>query len=383
MTEKILFVDDEENILLSIRRELRKRFEVHTAISGDAALEVLKSEGPFAVIISDMRMPVMNGIQLLAKVRDLYPDTVRIMLTGNADQDTAIEAVNRGQIFRFLNKPCPTSTLVTAIALALHQYRLITAERELLDKTLKGSVTVLSELLSMANPIAFSSGLRVKRLVVRLVEKLGLHGPWQYEMAALLSQIGCITLPNELLSKVYAGHPLNDQEEALYRRHPHTGARLIEKIPRLETVAAIIEHQLRSHSDLEMDDSLDEVVVLGAQVLKVSIDFDARLHRGTRHGAAIRQMQEEQGMYHPEVLSLLAGLEFGQEFEKVVSLQVRELSVGMIAEQDIKTSGGVLIVPTGQEITWSLLQGLLNFSQQVGIQEPVMVRVRQEQFEEA
>lgn len=129
MTEKILFVDDETNILQAIQRQLRKRFDLATAEGGDEALRILKEQGPFAVIISDMRMPNMNGVELLALVKELHPDTVRLMLTGNADQETAMEAVNSGQIFRFLTKPCPPATLITALALALSQYRLITAER--------------------------------------------------------------------------------------------------------------------------------------------------------------------------------------------------------------------------------------------------------------
>ena len=143
MTEKILFVDDEPNILQAIQRQLRSRFDVETAVSGDEALRILKEKGPFAVIVSDMRMPGMNGVELLTRVRDSYPETVRLMLTGNADQGTAMEAVNNGQIFRFLTKPCPQATLVVSVALAQRQHRLIMAEKEMLQKTLMGSVTVL------------------------------------------------------------------------------------------------------------------------------------------------------------------------------------------------------------------------------------------------
>ena len=90
-----------------------------------------------------MWMPGMDGIKLLARVKNLYPDTVRIMLTGNADQETAIEAVNCGQIFRFLTKPIPPEALTNSLDLAIREYRLITAEKELLSQTLKGSVNVL------------------------------------------------------------------------------------------------------------------------------------------------------------------------------------------------------------------------------------------------
>lgn len=160
MSDKILFVDDEVQILHSMERQLRKRFQVVTAESGQEALEIMAKEGPFAVVVSDMRMPVMDGVQLLTTIKNLYPDTVRMMLTGNADQETAIEAVNKGQIFRFLNKPCSPPTLINSLALAQRQYRLLTAERELLDKTLKGSVKLLSELLSFTSPAAVCASAR-------------------------------------------------------------------------------------------------------------------------------------------------------------------------------------------------------------------------------
>ena len=139
----ILFVDDELRILQAFERQLRKRFSIRTAESAQEALKILEVDGPCAVIVSDMWMPGMDGIELLARVKNLYPDTVRIMLTGNADQETAIEAVNCGQIFRFLTKPIPPEALTNSLDLAIREYRLITAEKELLSQTLKGSVNVL------------------------------------------------------------------------------------------------------------------------------------------------------------------------------------------------------------------------------------------------
>jgi CheY-like chemotaxis protein len=376
MTEKILFVDDEENILHSIKRELRKRYDIDIATSGGEALETLKNKGPFAVIISDMRMPAMDGIQLLTTVKDTYPETVRLMLTGNADQETAIEAVNKGHIFRFLNKPCPTTTLVMAIALALRQYRLITAEKELLDKTLKGAITVLSEVLSLANPIAFSSGMRIKTLVVEIARSLGLGNIWQYEIAALVSQIGCITLPQDILNKVYAGEKLNEEEEKMYLDHPQIGSKLLEKIPRLETVAAIVAHQTLDCRALEECRDLPEDVSIGAQILKIAIDFDQLHHCGWKRSEAIKKLEDEPDRYNGQFLKILAGLKLGPEQEKVVAVEVRDLTVGMIVERDIMATNGVLIAPKGQEMTWSLIKGLKNFRHQTGVQEPILVRVK-------
>jgi len=376
MTEKVLFVDDEENILHSIKRELRKRFDIHTAGSGNDALDILKKDGPFAVIVSDMRMPQMDGIQLLSAVKDQYPETVRLMLTGNADQETAIEAVNKGQIFRFLNKPCPTSTLVLAIALAQRQYRLITAERELLDKTLMGSITVLSEVLSLASPLAFSSGLRVKSMVGEIARKLQLNNIWQFEIAALMSQIGCITLPPDTLNKLYAGREMDPEEVAMYHDHPLIGSKLLDKIPRLETVAAIIAHQLLSFESFAERKDLKEEVCLGAQILRICTDFDSLLRRGWNRSEALNHLQKDSAEYNHELLKILIGIKLSPENESIVAVEIRDMSVGMITEQDIIASNGLLIAPKGQEVTWSLIKGLKNFSQQGGVKEPILVKIK-------
>jgi response regulator RpfG family c-di-GMP phosphodiesterase len=376
MTEKVLFVDDEENILHSIKRELRKRFDIHTAGSGNDALDILKKDGPFAVIVSDMRMPQMDGIQLLSAVKDQYPETVRLMLTGNADQETAIEAVNKGQIFRFLNKPCPTSTLVLSIALAQRQYRLITAEKELLDKTLMGSITVLSEVLGLASPLAFSSGLRVKSMVGEIARKLQLNNIWQFEIAALMSQIGCITLPPDTLNKLYAGREMDPEEVAMYHDHPLIGSKLLDKIPRLETVAAIIAHQLLSFESFAERKDLKEEVCLGAQILRICTDFDSLLRRGWNRSEALNHLQKDSAEYNHELLKILIGIKLSPENESIVAVEIRDMSVGMITEQDIIASNGLLIAPKGQEVTWSLIKGLKNFSQQGGVKEPILVKIK-------
>lgn len=375
MTEKVLFVDDEDHILQSIKRQLRKRFEIETALGGDEALDVLKRNGPFSVIVSDMRMPGIDGVELLTQVRDLYPDTVRMMLTGNADQETAIEAVNKGQIFRFLNKPCPTATLVTSIALAQRQYRLITAEKDLLDSTLKGSVKVLSELLSLANPVAFSAGYRIKGLVEEIADKLHLHNIWQLEISALMSQIGCITLPTEILNKLYAGRELEKDEEEMYYNHPTAGASLLENIPRLETVVGIIKNQLKTFEEIEQQNDIGYDVAIGAQILKVAIDHDLLQFKGLSHTAAVGELGKTPHLYNPNVLDALKSIKIIEDQDRIVSLLIKDITVGMVAENNIMAQNGIMIAPKGQKITWPVLQGIQNFARQVGVKEPLVVRI--------
>jgi DNA-binding NtrC family response regulator len=144
MIEKVLFVDDDRNLLASCERSFRRKFTVETAEGGEAALQAIAERGPFAVVVSDRQMPGMDGIQLLSLVRQRAPDTVRIMLTGNVDLEGAIKVVNEGNIFRFLTKPCALEILGKAVEDALAQYRLVTAEKELLNKTLSGSIKLLT-----------------------------------------------------------------------------------------------------------------------------------------------------------------------------------------------------------------------------------------------
>src|SRR5882672_8944679 len=122
MSEKILFVDDDRTMLDLFENYLPKQYSVDTAASGKEALGLLRTRGPYAVVLVDMNMPNMKGSELLERVRIQWPDTVRMMLTGNLDQQTAIEAVNRGQVFRFLNKPTPPEALIAALEAALRYY---------------------------------------------------------------------------------------------------------------------------------------------------------------------------------------------------------------------------------------------------------------------
>jgi len=123
MNDKILLVDDEPKVLAAIKRQLRKKFSFETALSGEEALKVIDEKGPFAVVVSDYKMPGMNGIDFLCKVKTVDPDTVRMMLTGSADMSTAIQAVNEGSIFQFHPKPCPAETLGQAIKSGIDKYR--------------------------------------------------------------------------------------------------------------------------------------------------------------------------------------------------------------------------------------------------------------------
>ncbi|GMV97568.1 MAG: response regulator [Phycisphaerae bacterium] len=138
ISRKILCVDDEPLVLDGLRRQLRGRFDVTTAVGGENGLALCREQGPFAVVVSDYRMPAMNGVEFLRRIHEGWPETVLVMLTGQTELSVAIAALHEGHIFRFINKPCQREVLEATLRDALEQYRLVVSERLLrqeLDKT--------------------------------------------------------------------------------------------------------------------------------------------------------------------------------------------------------------------------------------------------------
>lgn len=208
MPEKILLVDDEALMLRVFERLLRRQFDVQTAGSGAEGLEKIKTSGPFAVIVSDLKMPDMNGIEFLEHARALAPNAVRMVITAFAEASTAIELVNRGNVFRFLTKPCDPKALVGAIECGIEHHRMMSAEREVSETTLRNGVKVLTELLMVVNPKAFRRVDRVARCVRHVTSRLGVVDPWIFEMAATLHEMGPAFLPDDAMEKLHSGWPI-------------------------------------------------------------------------------------------------------------------------------------------------------------------------------
>ena len=375
--DKILCVDDEQHVLASYRRQLRKDFDLDTASSGPEGLEAIQTNGPFAVIVSDMQMPGMNGVQFLSEARKIAPNSVRMMLTGVADQSTAAEAVNEGNVFRFLTKPCRSESLIRALVAGIEQYKLITAEKELVEKTLLGSIKVLSDVLSLVNPTAFGRASRVLRLTRELARELKVSKSWQVKIAAMLSQVGCVTVPEQTLSKVYKDADLEPSELQMFAAHPQIGSDLIARIPRLETVSEMIAYQEKKFDGTghPQDSRTGEQIPQGARILKVALDLDTLESKGMVRSFAIAELRSRTGWYDPAVLTALETVIQREEQFLVRKVALADLDGQMILAADVKTADGVLLVSKGQEVTSSLRQLLKNFSRRSGIVEPIHVLI--------
>jgi response regulator RpfG family c-di-GMP phosphodiesterase len=371
MTGKVLFVDDEPNVLAGIERLFRKDYSIATAQSGDEGLSRLAAEGPYQVVFADMRMPFMNGAEFLSRVRDLCPDTIRLVLTGETDVATAMQAVNEGAIFRFLMKPCAEPTLRAAIDAALRQWQLQQAERQLLEQTLRGTIKVLSEVLSLVNPTAFGKAVRIQRYARHITSALSLtHETWQYDVAAMLSQIGCVTIPPSTLDAVNAGDTLPDAELERYQLHASVAHDLLSQIPRLDGVAMMV---CRQHS--APVGSVDDPIGLGAQILKVCLSFDHYLTRGLSMPAALGALRTRPDEFNARVVNALATLTMDVMSYQPVVLTVTRLEPGMIIDQEVKTRAGLLLVTKGQETTFPMVARLKNFHQHGAIDASIKVRV--------
>lgn len=358
MAEKILLVDDDTNVLAGYRRILSREFQMETALGAEQGLKLITGSEPFAVVVSDMRMPGMDGIQFLNRVRSESPNTVRVMLTGHADIDTAIGAINEGAIFRFLSKPCSKELLAKTLTAALLQYRLVTAERELLEQTLSGSIQVLTEVLSLVNPAAFSRAERACRYIRHIVTAMKLGNPWQYEVAAMMSQLGCVTLPAETIEAVYSGEKLSANEQNLYDAHPTVAATLLSKIPRLEPIAWMIEHQnnpLPEGGDPDMAD-----VKMGAEILRLVLAYEKLIHKGSSRTEAVHKLTMQNRGFSPQFFDALVMLDPNAEEGKIQKCRVDALAPGMIIQSEIRSIDGTLVVAKGQEATAPLILKLKN-----------------------
>ncbi len=390
MNEKILFVDDDPNILSGYKRKLRKQYKVETALGPEAGLEEIAKNDQYAIVISDFRMPNMNGVEFLTKVKEISPETVRIMLTGQAEQNTAVEAVNEGNIFRFLTKPCPDELMCKSLNAGMEQYRLIMAEKELLEKTLKGSVDILTEILSLFHPDLFGRTMRLRELIQSLASFLKIQTFWDIEIASMLSPIGCVGIPPEIISKIQNEQELNDDEKEMVSLIPEIGAHLLANIPRFKPISRIIFYQNKRFdgSGFPKDSVKGSKIPLGARILKPLSDLLELESTGITRNQAISELEKRSGWYDSNVLEKIKAC-FWKDFSEddpesipIIPIKLEELQVSDILMADIETSDGNLLLSAGQKISPVHIQRLRNYEKLGGIKAPILIRGKIEIKEE-
>jgi response regulator RpfG family c-di-GMP phosphodiesterase len=356
---QVLCVDDEARVVEGLTLHLRKDYEVHTALSGEGGLQKLKEVGGVAVVISDMRMPGMDGATFLKRVMRAYPEATRMLLTGEPGRDAAVQAVNEAQIYRFLTKPCPPEQLKAAVDAAVIQHRLMNAERMMLQETVLGCIQALVDVLAIVNPIAFGRASRIKRLAMQFAESLGATGFWQLEAAAMLSQLGYLSLPAELVEKLYYGEALTPEEQVLADGVPEVAGKLLAHVPRLEPVIQILE--AARASDEQLRRLGDGTIGLGARILLLALDYDTLVARGHESNVAVRTIRMKESRYEQSLVekfaSFVGAASGGSEIREI---PLRLVQPGMTIMEDVRTHLGTLLIARGFEVSQPFLERLRN-----------------------
>ena len=392
MSNRILFIDDEKNVLSAFQRTLASEFDISTALSAEEGYRWLDDENQVAVVVCDMRMPGISGVEALKRFSNASPDTIRIMLTGNSDQETAVRAINEGNIFRYLQKPCPDNVLRQTLRDAVKQYNLVTAEKTLLEKTLLGSVRVLMDLLSVSHPEVFGRATRARKWVKPLVKLLNqrnigddaLEAPrlvWEIQLSTSLWPIGLITIPADIVARGQSSpESLSNVELEMLSRAPETGAKLLAHIPRLDSVAQMIQyHDCGFDGSGSAQDAPKGIAIPeGARIVKFLKDLAATGPDETPTPEMLAELKKNATLYDPAIMGnahLLWGKAtlFAARCRQKYSLSVPALLAGDHLIVDILTREGKLLLSAGQQISVAQLERLRNLSRLQSLREPIEI----------
>lgn len=359
MNNKILCVDDEESILRGFQLNLRKDFELHLASNGVEGLEVFDQEGGFALVLSDMRMPQMDGATMLSEIKKRDPEVVTVLLTGHTDFESAMSAVNEGSIFRMLSKPCPPEMLIRVLGDGLAQHDLIKSKRILLDQTLRGAVDALAQSLSTAKPLFFGRAQRVRRIANELSDMLKIEDAWRVDIASIFSQLAYISLPESVTEDVYYKRDLTSGVKEMVRKFPEETEKIIEKIPGLEDVVEILGKLTVQHRFEEDDDT---GLRKAASILRVALDFDYYEEQGHDRSLIVQTLKSRKDDYDPEVTECLSQLlVVAEQKYRLEEITIRKLEVGMRLAQELRLSDGLLVASSGADVDRQLLKVIRNY----------------------
>ena len=404
-SHKLLLVDDEQGILDALQRLLfEEDYEVETATNGKEALKKM-SDNNFSLIISDQRMPEMTGAAFLQKAKELHPDTIRIMLTGYSDIKDAVAAINKGEVYRYINKPWDDEELKLIVKQALKQYALIAENRELhalikeqnealkdINKNLEQkvqertqqiekknkelehnfitSIRVFTEIISQYDNYLGEHSKRVSILARKLAESMKLPDTQvlDIEIAGLLHDIGAIALPKRVFSR--DRHELGNTEILQLERHPVLGQESLRPIEKLQKVGVIIRHHHEHYDGTGYPDGLKkDKIPLESRIISVVDSYDLKANaRGYFQEAspqlATKELMQNRGTnLDPEIVNAFFDLlrKIKVSFADEVTLPLSKLEEGMKLSRDLFTRSRVLLMERNSVVRAKDLERIHNF----------------------
>ncbi|MCC9642838.1 response regulator [Rhodopirellula sp. JC740] len=373
MNDRILLVDDDCSLLNTLKRNLAFDFEVSTCESGPEALALIQKSEPFSVIMVDMRMPGMEGIEVIQKARPLTPNSVFLMLTGNQDLTTAMNAVNEGQVFRFLNKPCQMSDIKTAIEAGIKQYDLVTSKDELLKKTFAGAISVLVEIIEYVDdPMVDTDDIQAS--VVEMLSDTKLGSDWRVPLTSRLMVAGIPLLSIDQREKLASTPIASDEHRAVVNQVFSVSSQLIKQIPRLEPVAELLDRM--TTLDVEAGSCANDEDRI-AQSLLLSYYQSLLKRRGEDASTAIAELEELFPNLDAEVSDRLQQSVDSLPPKTIENISTSELLTGMTVAEDVRAPNGLLLIASGRKLSPPMVTRLRNM---VGL-ETVAVEVQQREAE--
>ena len=361
---KIMLVTSDATLAKIAQTELGKAVALTTLSSGEKALKLLAGNDEYMAVLAGLNLSGMNGLKLLAEVRREHPKLMRLLITADTNFKTAANAVNMGHISRLLPRPCPPKALKAAIKDAVQKYRKGQAENEAMKDTLLGTVRMLVDILELVQPDAVMRSKRIRRRAQRICTALKAMPAQLMDMVVLLSNIGCVALPPELLEQMEAGGRPSKEDMQIFYTHPSIAAALLKNVPRMDKVAEIIRHQ---NTPVSQDPPL------GARILKACIDMDRMELTGASQEKAVEFMASKPGIYDARVVEIMK--RHMEESKKVEchGLTVADLEPGMVMQRDMVTRKGAILLPKGETLSEASHLRLQAFSDLLNIVEPICV----------
>lgn len=374
---KILFIDDEDYVLKAICRFFRGVYDVQTATSADAGLEMLTGDKDYAAVVADVRMPGMSGIDFLRHAHEFAPQTTRVLLTGQLHTEDALRAVNEGHVYQILMKPCPVAVMHSALESAVRHHRGQQARSTVRENGQASSIVkLLCEIVAMVSPMASTRTARIRELAMAVAERMAVENLAEIETVAALSQFGCIGVPGRVLASVaHSPDKLADVDAEAFRQHPSIAAQLLSDIPQLREIARSIELQLHDFdaSDSAGSQPSGEELPLASRILRAVTDFDAYTSQRTSAKDAIACMMQQAHCYDPKVMRAIKELNHIEDVPELRELNVEDIRIGMTLEAAVGTTDGRTLLAKGSQVTESMLTRLRAFARNGNVMQPILV----------
>lgn len=370
-------VEDLEHKLFASDQEARPSappMELDSAYQGAEAATMTREAAaagrPYALAFVDMRMPPgWDGIRTITELWRLDPDLQVVICTAYSDHSWS-EIVARLGVrdnLLILKKPFEAIEVGQLAHAMTEKWSLKMAERALLEQTLQGSIKALVDVLALTNPQIFGRADRLRRLVGGALDQLQVAERWPIEVAALVSQLGWIALPADTAARARAGQALSSDEQAMLARIPATTEQLLQNIPRLDVVRAIIG----GRGDTEIEN--DPTVIVGRGLLRIASELEIQTVRGVAPRTALASMRARPTLFDPKLVELFASLPVASGTpDEARAVPVHGVRVGMTLAEDLVLGNGVLLAAKGYEVTAGLVERLRNFRPGT-VKEPIHI----------